>query len=142
MLILKQFLTSRGIPLKAHFHFISYCKLYSLSKVYHQSVVCLISVIKLAEHGHTTLDPVLRALACRQDHGNDKIGRVACGRKGALSFTGLVERTNIQFLRLIDVLLFSWGEKQGGKDIKKIGKREGIVIREHIYLHMYLQYLV
>lgn len=72
-----------------------------------QCVVCLISVIKLAEHGHTTLDPVLRALACRQHHGNHKIGRVACGREGALSFTGLVERANIKFLRLTDALLFS-----------------------------------
>lgn len=105
--------------MKAQTHFISHCKLYSLSNVYHAlSLVCLISGIKLAEHGHATLDPVLRELACRQHHGNDKIGRMACGRKGSLSFSGLVERANIQFLRRTGALLFSWGEKKGGKHMQ------------------------
>lgn len=81
-----------------------------------QRVFCLILVIKLAEHGHTTLDPVLRAPASGQHHGNDKIGGVACGRESALSLTGLVERADKQLLRLIHVLLLScMGEKEAKK---------------------------
>lgn len=73
----------------------------------------LISVIKLAEHGHTTLDPVLRGSAGGQHHRNYKIGGVACGREGALPLAGLVERAHVQFLRLIDALLLSCvGETQ------------------------------
>lgn len=74
------------------------------------AVRCLISVIKLTEHGHTTLDPVLRAPASGQHHGNYKIGGVACSREGALPLSGLVERANIKFLRLIDALLLSYKE--------------------------------
>lgn len=72
-----------------------------------QCAVCLILVIQLTKHGHTTLDPVLRALAGGQLHRNNKIGGVACGGKGALPLTGLVKRTNIQLLRLVDALLLS-----------------------------------
>lgn len=84
------------------------------SKVLEFLTVCPpISVIKLAEHGHSALDPVLRAPASGQHHGNDKIGGVACGGEGSLPLTGLVERAHIQILSLIHALLLSWmGEKE------------------------------
>lgn len=81
------------------------------------TVRCLISVIKLAEHGHTALDPVFRAPASGQHHGNDKIGGVACGREGALPLTGLVERTLKQLLWLIEVLLLSYMEEKEEKKL-------------------------
>lgn len=67
----------------------------------------LVSVVKLAEHGHTTFDPVLRAPLSGQNHGNDKICGVACSGQGALPLTGLVEWANKKLLRLITVLLLS-----------------------------------
>lgn len=73
----------------------------------------MISVIKLAEHSHTTLDPVLRGSAGGQHHGDNKVGGVACGREGALPLTGLVKRTNVQYLRLVAALpLTCVGEKE------------------------------
>lgn len=86
----------------------------------------LVSVIKLAEHGHTTLDPVLRAPASGQHHGNDKIGGVACGGQGALPLAGLVDRADKQLLRLINVLLLScMKEKEVKKQRKQVAESQG-----------------
>lgn len=76
----------------------------------------MFSVIKLAEHGHPTLDPVLRAPARGQRHGNHIIGGVSCGREGALPLAGFVERTDKQLVRLITGLHLGCKRK---KNVKK-----------------------
>lgn len=57
-------------------------------------------IVKLAEHSHPSLNPVLWALACGQHHGDDKVGGVTCGRQSSLTLTGLIERTHIDILGL------------------------------------------
>lgn len=75
-----------------------------------------LSVIKLAEHGNTTLDPVLRGPACQQSQRNHIIGGVAGGGQGALPLAGLIQRANIQSLSLNDVPLLSCGKN----DIERV----------------------
>lgn len=83
-----------------------------------------ISVIELAEHCHAALDPVLRGSARGQHRGEDKVGGVACGREGSLSLTGLVERANVQLLRLISALLLIWVGETGAKERSKRCQRK------------------
>lgn len=60
----------------------------------------MILIVKLTEHSHPSLNPVLWALACGQHHGDDKVSGVTRGGQSSLTFTGLIERTHIDVLGL------------------------------------------
>lgn len=87
-----------------------------------------LSVIELAEHGHATLDPVLRAFASEQRHGNYKVGGVAGGRQRPFPLTGLVQRADKQTLRVVKVLLLSCeGEGSRKSEIKKCSYQSSVI---------------
>jgi len=64
-------------------------------------------VIKLTEHGHTTLHPVVFGQVRRDKHPNDIVGGVTRGREHTAPFTRLVHRDVVHAF-LVQVLTLAW----------------------------------